>query len=266
MAIQKPFLVEQLALGAVASGNEKTFRPALNLGRFDDPGKVWETTGASNIWARGNFGSAKEVDFVALLSTNAGTGTRARIRLGDTQAEVDGTADYDSGFQVIRTPALTHWSGLYHWYWELPSLQTKQWWRIDADSHSGDFRSMALVMGKRFQLQEFYNHTGGISFGQQDMGKLDFGQFGVNDQEDGIKMRTLGMEFAWMNRNDRREFQRVRDRLGQTGMAYWCFDGEPTEDRQENQYFGWLRRPLVFQPTTFAQDRFGVQVEIISII
>lgn len=266
MAIQKPFVVEPLSLGTVTTGNEKTNRKALNLGRFENQGKVWETTGAANVWARGDFGSAKEVDFIALLSTNATATTTARLRLGDTQAEVDGTADYDSAAQVIRTPAIDHWSGLYHWYWELPSLQTKQWWRLDIGSHTGDFQAMALVMGKRNQFAEFYNHTSGISFGQEDTGSIEFGRFGVNSREDGIKMRTLGMEFGWMNPNDRRKFQQMRDRIGQTGMAYYCFDGEPTIDRQENQYFGWQRRPLVIQPTTFAQDRFGLQVDILSII
>lgn len=266
MAIQKPFAVEPVPLGAITTGNEKTNRRASNLGQFENPGMVWETTGAANVWARGDFGSAKEIDFVALLSTNAIPATSAMIRLGDSQAEVDGAADYDSGTQVIRSPSLTHHSGLYHWYWELPSIQTKQWWRLDIGSHTGDFRSMALIMGKRFQFAEFYN-TSGFSFGMDDLGSIDFGRYGVNGREDGIKLRTLNMEFGWMSEADRAtKFQPLRDRLGNTGMAYWCFDGEPTDQRQDKQYFGWLRKPMAFQASTFKQDRFGTQVDIISII
>ncbi|MFK5283988.1 hypothetical protein ACI3PL_30865, partial [Lacticaseibacillus paracasei] len=72
---------------------------------------IWQTAGAGSIWARGTFTTAKEVDFVALLGTNATETTRCSIKLGDSQAEVDGAADYDSGFQTIRSPAIAREDG-----------------------------------------------------------------------------------------------------------------------------------------------------------
>ncbi len=266
MTIQRPFVVEPLNLGIIATGNEKINRLASNLNRLEDQGMIWETAGSANIWARGDFGVDRDVNFVGLISTNASAATTCRLRLGDTQAEVDAVADYDSQPQLIRSPAVEHWAGRYHWYWELPTIQSKRWWRIDINNHAGVFNSMALVMGKRLQFADFYNHSNGVSFGIEDMGSVDFGQFGVDTVLDGIKMRTLNMEFGWMNPSNKREFQDLSERLGDTKLAYWCFDGEATIDRQRNQYLGWLRKPMFFSPTTFAQNRFGTQADIVSII
>ncbi len=266
MAIQKPFAVIPHPLGTIATGNERASRPALHLNEFKDAGMIWQSSGNADLWARGDFGAAKAVDFVSLISTNAQAGTTARLRLGDSQAEVDGSADYDSGAQVIITPSITREDGKYVWHWELPSVQTKQWWRIDIGSHTGDFEAAALVMGQKLQFADFYN-TLGFGFGLEDMGNVEFGRYGVNAEEGGRKMRTLEMEFGWMSDSDRAtKFQPLRDKLGTTGVALWCFDSEATVQRQDKTYFGWLQRPPFFKPSTFKQDVWSAQFQIISMI
>ena len=266
MPIEKPFAVEPLALGAVTTGNERTNRLALHLGEFADPGMVWQTTGNTNLWVRGDFGTAQEVDFVSLIGTNALAGTTARLRLGDTQAEVDGTADYDSAAQVIITPSITRKDGRYVWHWSLPSIFTKRWWRIDIGSHTGDFQAMALVLGKKMTFGNFYNGNG-VSFGLEDMGELELGRFGVVSDTDGLKYRILSMDFGWMTDSDRfTKFQPLRDSLGSTGVAFWCFDPEATVQRQDKSYFGWLKTPAFFRPASIRQDRWQAQYEIRSMI
>ena len=265
MPIQKPFAVIPHPLGTVTTGNELANRPAIHLGQFKDPGMVWESSGNTNLWVRGNFGVARPIDYVALVGTNALVGTTARIRLGDTQAEVDGTADYDSGNQVIRTPAIVRDDGKYLWHWELPSLQTKQWWRIDIASHTGNFQAAALVMGQEQQFADFYNPD--FEFGQEDMGSIDWGRYGVVEEVGGIKMRTLDMNFGWMSESDRAtKFQPLRDKLGKTGVALWCFDSDNTIERQDKTYFGWLQNPARFRPSTFKQDRWQATFSIMSMI
>ena len=95
MTIRKPFFVVPLGLGTVAAQNSTSGFPVAHLGRPRDIGLVWKTTGT--MWARGDMGSAQSIDFAALIGTNAQAGTSIRLRLGTTQAEVDGTAPYDSG-------------------------------------------------------------------------------------------------------------------------------------------------------------------------
>lgn len=266
MAIQKPFAVVPHPLGTVTTGNERTNRLASHLGQFKDIGMVWQSNGASNLWVRGDFGAAKAVDFISLISTNAQPGTTARLRLGDSQAEVDGTADYDSGAQVVITPSITREDGRYVWHWELPSLVTKQWWRIDIGSHSGDFEAAAVVLGQRLQFADFYNQTG-FEFGLEDLSEMDLGRYGVVEDVDGRKYETLVMDFGWMSESDRTtKFQPLRKKLGKSGVALWCFDAEATIDRQSKTYFGWLRDPVVFKPSNFKQDRWQASFNIISMI
>lgn len=267
MAIQKPFVVVPHPLGTVTSANQRTNRPASHLGLFKEPGMIWETNGTSSITVLCDLGSAKEIDFIALIGTNAASGSTARIRLGDTQAEVEGvSADYDSGDQVIRTPALTREDGVYHWHWEIPSLFTKRWAFITIGHTGSDFKAMALVMGKRVQFADFYNQTG-FGFGMEDMAESSMGRYGVMEELDGIKLRTLSMEFGWMSESDRAtKFQPLRDKLGSSGYALWCFDPEATDQRQDKTYFGRLLKPVAFKPSTFLQNRWQSQWEIVSII
>lgn len=266
MPVLRPFAVIPHPLGTITTGNERTNRPAIHLGEFKDPGMVWQSNGNTNLWVRGDFGVARTMNFVSLIGTNAQAGTTARLRLGDTQAEVDGVADYDSGAQLIISPAITRADGRYVWHWQLPALQTDQWWRIDIAGHTGDFEAMALVIGERLEFADFYNQTG-FGFGLEDMASIEFGRYGVASEEGGRKMRTLEMEFGWMSDADRfNKFQPLRDRLGTTGVALWSFDSDATVQRQDKTYFGWLQKPPIFQPSTFKQDVWKAQFNIISMI
>ena len=107
MAIQKPFAVIPNAFTVDATGNEKANRPAAHTAEFQNPGMVWESSGASSVWIRGYFSAPVEIDFLGLLGTNATDVTTMRLRLGDNAGEVDGAADYDSGAVLIRNPAIT---------------------------------------------------------------------------------------------------------------------------------------------------------------
>lgn len=265
MTIQLPFAVVPEPLGTITTGNEIASRPASHLNEFKNPGMVWQTSGATNAWVRGNFGSALAVNFAAVLSANAIPATTWRLRLGDSQAEVDGTADYDSTALAFISPSITRTDGLYCSHLELPSTFTKQWWRIDIGSHTGDFKAMAVVLGLKIQFADFYSPD--FAFGQQDMSEIDWGRYGVISEAAGVKMRTLGMNFGWMTDSDRStKFQPLRDKLGKGSVALWCFDSDATITRQDKTYFGWLADPVFFKPSSFRQDRFQASFNILSMI
>ena len=81
MPIRKPMFVVPLSLGTIATGNEASGFPASNLGETDAAGLVWKSSGATNVWARGNLGSAQSINFAALIAANAiGTSTKLRLR------------------------------------------------------------------------------------------------------------------------------------------------------------------------------------------
>lgn len=90
---QNLILIAPLALTNITSGNEKSIRPVTNIARNDQPGLIWESSGASNLWAMGQIPSGSQPNFFGLIGTNATTTTRARLTLGTAAGQVDGTAN-----------------------------------------------------------------------------------------------------------------------------------------------------------------------------
>jgi hypothetical protein len=255
--IRKPIFVVPLSLGTIATGNATASHPATHLGRPESIGLTWRTSGSGNAWVRGDFGSAKEVDFCALVSANATSSTTIRLRLGDSQAEVDGSADYDSSPMTFINPSITRTDGLYHSHHELPSTYTKRWWRVDIGSHSGDFEGATLVLGKRIEPARFYNRD--FEYGTKDLGALEFTRWGVPDMQPGAKLRTLEFMLEWLTEAElEASFRPMAEALGETGIVYCCFDPEATAYRQARTYMGKFGKPLVAKgrpkPRTFGQD------------
>lgn len=263
--ISVPFAVVPHPLGTVASGNALSYKPASHLGEFKDIGMTWKSSGASNLWVRGDFGSAKPVDFVSLISANAISATTIRIRLGDSQAEVDGTADYDSGAQAFISPSITREDGLYHSHWQLPSLQTKRWWRIDIGSHTGDFEASILVMGQRVTPARYY--SAGYEMGVEDRGDLTFGRWGVVDEATGLIMRTLRFEMGWLSEAEEFGlFAPMKEKIGRRGFALWCFDPTSSVYRQQKTYFGPMSENPYSIGGKFAPNTYSREFSILSII
>lgn len=262
MAIKLPICVVPLPLGTITTGNERSNFPASHLDLEQDAGMVWKSNGNGGLYVRGDFGIARNVDFVALMSANATSSTTIRVRLGDTQAEVDGTADYDSGALPFISPAITNPSGIYHSHLELPSVQNKQWWRIDIGGHTGDFQASTLVMGQRITPSRYYDQ--GYGFGIDDLGTLQFGQTGVVNEEYGIILRTLRFRLSWLTEAEwEQTFRPILEGRGQRGFLYWCLDPEPHQYRQNKTYLG----PTQKTPSVVASQKAGtyaIEFEVTS--
>lgn len=246
MPIQKPFFVVPLDLGAITAGSAMAGFPAAHLDRFEGPGLTWQSAAASFV--RGDLGAAQAIDFCSIISANAQPGTTFRLRLGDTQAEVDGAADYDSGAQTFISPSITRSDGLYHSHWELPSTQTKRWWRIDIGSHTGAFQASKIVLGKRVNVDRFYNYD--FEMGVEDRGSAEITRHGVVDSSPGVVLRTVEFTLEWMTRAEyEASFRPMFEQLGQTGIVYCCFDPESSTNRQAWTYMG------VFKKSPFVRGR-----------
>lgn len=262
MAIRKPFLLRPLDLGTVATDSQSAGYPATNVKRLKAPGLVWRTTPISYI--RGDFGLAREVDFLSIVSATALAGTQYRLRLGATQAAVDGAADYDSGALALISPSIVREDGLYHSHFELPSLQTRRWWRIDFSGHTGTLDVGGIVLGKRIDSLTFYNPE--FERGARDLGSLQFSRWGVADEEPGVVLRTLAFTLGWASEAQYEASLRpLGEAVGVRAPVFVCFDPDATTYRQAKTYMGVLTRPLVAKglrkPATYAID-----FEMISLI
>lgn len=243
MPAQKPFAVLPLALLNIATGNAKPNRPATHLGLPAYPGMRWESDGNSNLWVRGQFNGTQAVNFISLMGANALPGTTIRVRLGTTQAQVDGTAPVDSGVQTLINPARTEASGLYHSHLELGSVANAAWWRIDIGGHTGDFSASALVMGLKRTPAYFYNRD--REFGFEDLGEFEIARNGVVADTPGVVLRTLLFRLAWVDEAE--HFEKwaelgLRKADGTKQTVLWVFDPEPSIYRQRKTYLGFMAR------------------------
>lgn len=262
--IQLPIFVRPHALSSIESGNERSNRLAAHLGFPQYPGLVWQSNGNANLWARGQMPKTLPVDFVSVIQANALPGTTIRVRLGVTQAEVDGTALYDSGAVAFIAPSVTRESDRYHSHLEIPSTVNARWWRIDIAGHTGDFEAATIVIGKKVSPTRYYDT--GFEFGIEDLGSIDWSASGVATIEPGFVQRTLGFRLGWLNAAEfEAGFRPLIERTGKNGMVYCCFDPQANTARQDKTYLGWLRQ----MPTATQVKRtetYAVEFAIRSII
>jgi len=250
MPIQKPFAVLPLTLTGIATGNERSNRPASHLALHKYAGMVWQSNGNGSLWVRGQFGGATQaVDFMAIMGANALVGTTFRLRLGTTQAQVDGTAPYDSGDQTFISPARTRADGRYHAHWELPSTVNASWWRIDIGGHTGDFSASALILGTKRTPSNFYNRD--RELGYEDLGGLEISRTGIVAETPGVVLKTMLFRLGWVSEE---EYWSLWAPLfatkGKRQPIYFCFDPEATVRRQDKSAIGFLARDMFMRGGT----------------
>lgn len=260
--MKKPFAVLPLSLGVIATGNQRANRPAAHLGEFGAIGMIWQSNGNGNLWARGDLGAVKPIDFASMIWANAQPGTTIRLRLGATQAAVDGVAAYDSGALPFISPAITRDDGLYSSHLELDGVVNARWWRIDIGGHAGDFSAAKLVLGRRILSASYPNP--GWSFGADDLGEHDITRWGVVDEADGVILRTLAFKLGWVTTADFETKWRPLLERGRRQITLWCFDPEASAYRQARTYLGFTGP----NPATggVGVDKYEMDLEVRSLI
>ena len=241
MAIEKPIFCLPVDLGTIATGNERTETLADHLHHHESIGLVWRTNGNSSMWARGQFTASQALSMCSLINANAQAGTTVRLRLGTSQAQVDGgSAPYDSGAVTFISPAETTDSGLYSSFQQFAEIDAT-WWRIDIGNHTGDFEAASLILGKAVQSSRFYDR--GWELGTSDLNTVSFKLSWVSEAEFISSFRQI------MLRAKRKP-------------VWLLFNPEAVAGRQAHFYFGRFgQAPFaqsVRKPGTFAME-FSMQ-------
>lgn len=258
----KPFAVVPLELPAIVTGNAAATNPVTNLNVFDLINATWKSIGNTNLYVRIDFGANAVFDVVSLLGTNAQSGTTIRIRAGDSQAEVDGAADYDSGVVQLWASSGLGAKTFYHSMNEIPQ-QTKRWLRIDIGSHTGDFEAGVLVVGKKIQPSRFYETA--YDRGVDDLGSVDFTRNGTPLKLDGAKLRTLTFQMSWITEAEMEtSFRPLDEAVGLTGEVLWVFDPDAGSYRHDRMYYGYQREKSSI--TKRAYNMFQKEFSIVSMI
>lgn len=258
--IEKPIFCLPIDLGDIATGNERPEAPAEHLGIFKSPGLVWRTNGSGSAYVRGQLSAPQAISMCSMLHANAQAGTQIRLRLGTSQAEVDGgSALYDSGNVDFISPAVTRENGRYHSFLSLTEVAAS-WWRVDITGHTGDFEAMALVLGKAVQSTRFYDR--GWELGTNDLGGIDYSRWGVALETDGVVFRTLNFGLSWVSEAEfNASFRKIMEQ-SKRGPVFILFDPQEVAERQEQFWFGRFGQPPFARnsrkPRTFAME-FSIQ-------
>ncbi|MCW1985612.1 UNVERIFIED_ORG: hypothetical protein M2348_001344 [Sphingomonas sp. R1F5B] len=256
--IRKPFFVLPLDLGTVVASAADTGYPVFNLNRHKAIGLTWKANAGGGLWARGVLPAQASIDFCGIIAANAQPGTTYRLRLGVTQADVDGSsAPYDSGALPFINPSIVREDGLYHSHLELPAAQAATYWRIDIAGHTGAFQAANLVLGAKIEPSRYYNFD--WEYGVKDLGDLNLTAWGVADETPGLIWRTLSFTLGWQTEAEfEASFRPMQEKLGRRGVVFCAFDPEPTPYRQARTYMGFFdKAPFakgVRKPRTFTQD------------
>ena len=140
-------LVQPMAFHAISAPSAMAAGwPVDNLA-LDQPRAFAEATGASLI-VDVDLGTAREVDTVALLYTNAVQATTWEIRRATTQGGLPtGTSFWSDNFWA--GPAAATVDRPHGLVWR--PAATSRWWRVTVTNPSAPVRAGRLVLGKSFQ-------------------------------------------------------------------------------------------------------------------
>lgn len=158
-----------LSIAITASSEDANF-PVANLLK-PQGGIFWKTLVDSGVFFRVNIGTGQSVDMVSLLYTNFTSAATWRVRLGDSQAEVDGgAADIDSG--TITAWAQTDMSkwDFAHSIFRAGSASTNSWLRVDlndAANPDGFLTVGRLMAGASYEPTINFQYGGGIGYVSQ---------------------------------------------------------------------------------------------------
>lgn len=260
----KPIFVRPRAFTILSSGNARAEKPASHLEAIDTIGMVWGSNGNTNLNVVGDMGSAKEINFAAMISANAVAGTLWRLRLATSVANLTALPDYDSGNVSFISPAITREDGLYHSFLQLPSIQTRRYFRIDITGHTGDFEASTIVIGSQLASLCFSNPE--WSHEIEDLGGIEISRFGVASVTEGLIFRRFGMTLGWMTFADYENgFRPFIENRATRRPVYLCFDPQATTFRQSNTFLGWFQKSPVARGGK-VYNKYTADFEVLSFI
>lgn len=126
------------------------------------------------------------------------------------------------------------------WATPAPAMARYMQLRIVGMTAAGSVQISRIVVGKRIQLARNFGY--GAAFGIRDLGSLDFTRRGVLQRSRGKKLRTVGLTFSNIYKDEVEAVtQPLLERIGNTEMIALLTDPGTSDRRQNRSYFG----PLV---------------------
>lgn len=233
------------AFTVIDSPNTVTGTLGSNIGN-DHMGVVWRAQHpAGNFhYFVVDFGSDVAIDTVALLGLTGATSAwliQVEVATAAQGPTFAGAGKYLYPIAPLLAGASMPTSGRGRSYWEKPAggPATARYWRvwITTPANNTVVTIARAVFGVRAQPQ--HNFDFGAAFGVRDTGKLDWSARGVLLRRRGVKLRTAGLSFTRLYKDEIiANVRPLLELVGNTGPIFLLTDPDPDADRQNRIYFG----------------------------
>ena len=236
----------------------------------DYAGVVWASAPGDHVQILVDLGRDRPVDTVMLFGLwgNIPASTQAFIALA-TSAQGLFTADYynapDSPAPFAGAQPIAEGNGVMFWRSAdpaRPSLSRYVSILFTNMGASGFVRIGRLVAGQAIELER--NFSFGATFGVRDLGNLDFNRRGVLQRTLGKKLRTVGLTFSNVRKDEVEAVTKpLLERVGNTELVALVTDTAPHTQRQNRCYCGSLVGDLA--QTWRKADLFEAKVNLVSV-
>ncbi len=248
------WILPPLAMTSVAVSSA-----AIGAGAYmanDYAGVVWRSVAGDVATVIVDLGSDRAVDTLMLFGVD-GTAIDAatlEVRLataaqgsdfsGQNVGSAAGVGNYWAApaQALLVGERLANGAGVAIAAWAAPAPSAARYLlvRIAGMTAGGSVQISRIVAGKRIQLVRNFGY--GAAFGVRDLGSLDFTRRGVLQRSRGKKLRTVGLTFSNIFKDEVEAVtQPLLERIGNTEMVALLTDPEAIGHRQNASYFG----PLV---------------------
>lgn len=210
----------------------------------DYAGVVWRSADTGGVDLVIDLGADVVVDGLLLFGCS-GLGAGAVLQVAAARAATGPSGAYD--WVDAAVPALAGavppTSGRTVVIWEAPAAPppAARYYRLRFGGLGASPVTIArVVIGKRILLERNFGY--GAAFGVRDLGSLDFSARGVMLRRRGAKLRTVGLTFSSVRKDEvEATVQPLLEQLGNTEMVGLVVDPAADAQRQNRCYFG----PLV---------------------
>lgn len=237
------WMIKPLALPVVASSNTGV-GAAGNVGN-DYAGVVWQSTAEPNVDLIIDLGVDVPIDTIMLFGVELAPAAAQMQVFASTSAAGPGF-EPPSWADVPRdlyAGSVLPVSGKGVSVWTAPAgfPAAVRFLLLRVTNGSGvSVRVARAVIGTRIQLDR--NFSFGGAFGVRDLGSLDFNRRGVMSRNRGKKMRTLGLTFSHISKDEVEAMTKpLIEQIGNTEMIALVTDPAVDAQRQNRCYYG----PLV---------------------
>jgi hypothetical protein len=236
------WIIKPLPLALVTTPSAAAYSGS-NIGN-DYAGLVWQSNGSAGQTILVDLGADYPIDTIALFGlvgftiANPTTIRVATAAQGNSFGAGAFTTFLASGPVLAGSemPVSGRGVGLY----SLAAAIVGRYVLLTYSGLSGAVQISRAVIGQRIQLER--NYAFGGSFGVRDLGSLDFSRRGVLLRTRGKKLRTLGLTFSNVNKDEvEASTKPLLEQIGNTEPVALFTDPDAHAQRQNRGYFG----PLV---------------------